>query len=84
MEDTRLTQPVDETTLRRLLDAEWLTALEAAAYAGNIGVSTIREACNRNELKHVRIGGNPRGPIRTRKEWIDEWLQRWTRGGNGV
>lgn len=84
MEDMRANQPADETTLRRLLDAEWLTALEAAAYAGNIGVSTIREACNRNELRHVRIGGTNRGPIRTRREWIDEWLHRWTRGGCGA
>jgi hypothetical protein len=84
MEETRPAEREDETTIRRLPDAEWLTAIEAAVYGGNIGVSTIREACNRNELKHVRIGGNPRGPIRTRKEWIDDWLQRWTRGGNGV
>jgi excisionase family DNA binding protein len=83
VEDTTPTEQV-ETTIRRLLDAEWLTAMEAAAYAGSIGVSTIREACNRNELRHVRIGGTNRGPIRTRKEWIDEWLHRWTRGGNAV
>ncbi len=83
-EDAGLTQQVDETSLRRLLDAEWLTALEAPPYAGKIGVSTIREAGNRNELRHVRIGGTNRGPIRTRKEWIDEWLHRWTRGGCGA
>jgi excisionase family DNA binding protein len=63
---------------------EWLTAAEAAAYAGGIGLSTIREACNRNELRHVRIGGKRRGPIRTRKEWVTEWLQRWTRGGRAL
>jgi hypothetical protein len=55
-EDTRPIESEGETTIRRLLDAEWLTALEAAPYAGNIGVSIIREACNRNELTHVRIG----------------------------
>jgi hypothetical protein len=82
-EDTRPTEQ-DDSTIRRLLDAEWLTAMQAGAYAGNIGVSTIREACNRNELRHVRIGGTHRGPIRTRKEWIDEWLHRWTRGGNNA
>jgi len=80
VEDTRITEQ-DDTSIRRLLDGEWLTAIEAAAYAGNIGISTIREACNRNELRHVRIGGTQRGPIRTRKEWIDDWLHRWTRGG---
>lgn len=84
VENTRPTEPDGETTIRRLLDAEWLTAIEAATYVGNIGVSTIREACNRNELRHVRIGGTQRGPIRTRKEWIDEWLHRWTRGGDAV
>lgn len=84
MDGTRPADREDETTPRRLPDAEWLTASEAAAYAGHIGLSTIREACNRNELKHVRIGGNQRGPIRTRKEWIDEWLHRWSRGGVGV
>ena len=65
-------------------DGEWLTAVEAAAYAGGIGVSTIRGACNRKELRHVRVGGRPRGPIRTRKEWVTEWLGRWTRGGDAV
>jgi hypothetical protein len=83
-EETRPIEGGDETAVRRLPDAEWLTAIDAAVYAGNIGVSTVREACNRNELRHVRIGGNQRGPIRTRKEWIDEWLHRWTRGGDGV
>ena len=68
----------------RLHHAEWITAAEAAAYAGNVGVSTIREACNRNELRHVRIGGTRRGPIRTRKEWVTEWLHGWMRGGNEV
>lgn len=80
-EDMTATEPIAESAVRRLLDAEWLTALEAADYAGKIGISTIREACNRNELRHVRIGGTHRGPIRTRKEWIDEWLHRWSRGG---
>jgi hypothetical protein len=78
------TEADHDTTIRRPLATEWLTATEAAFYSGNIGVSTIREACNRNELRHVRIGGTNRGPIRTRKEWIDEWLRRWTRGGCGA
>jgi excisionase family DNA binding protein len=59
---------------------EWLTADHAGVYAG-VGVGTIRQACNRNELRHIRVGGGSKGPIRTRKEWIDEWLERWARGG---
>ena len=70
-----------ENTVRRLPNTEWLTAAEAATYAGGIGVSTIRAACNRNRLRHVRIGGRTRGPIRTRREWITDWLERWARGG---
>jgi excisionase family DNA binding protein len=61
--------------------SEWLTAQEAASYAGRLGVSTVRDACNRKELRHVRVGGRARGPIRTRREWVDEWLEGWARGG---
>ncbi len=70
-----------ETAVGRLHLAEWLTAAEAAEYAGGVGISTIRAACNRNALRHVRVGGGATGPIRTRKEWVTEWLQRWARGG---
>lgn len=82
VDETKPTEPDRDNTIRRLLDADWLTAADAAFYAGNIGVSTIREACNRKELRHVRIGGTNRGPIRTRREWIDDWLHRWVRGGH--
>ena len=70
-----------EDIVRHTHDAVWLTAAEAAAYAGGIGISTIRAACNRNALRHVRIGGGTSGPIRTRKEWVTDWLQGWERGG---
>jgi hypothetical protein len=60
---------------------EWLTARDAACYAGRLGISTVRDACNRKELRHVRVGGHERGPIRTRREWVDEWLESWARGG---
>lgn len=83
-ENTRPTEPEDASTIKRLQDAEWLTAADAAAYVGGIGVSTIREACNRNQLRHIRVGGRARGPIRSRREWIDEWLERWARGGEPV
>lgn len=77
------TRPAPEAgrPINRPSDAEWLTASEAAEHAGGIGVCTIRDACNRKELRHIRIGGRPRGPIRTKKEWINEWLERWVRGG---
>ena len=35
-------------------EREWMTAAEAAEYAGGVGVCTIREACNRNTLRHIR------------------------------
>jgi excisionase family DNA binding protein len=62
---------------------EWLTAEQASTHAG-IGVGTIRQACNRNELRHIRVGGGAKGPIRTRREWVDEWLEKWARGGQAM
>ena len=59
---------------------EWLDARQAAAYVC-IGVGTVRDACNRKALRHVRVGGRARGPIRTRREWVDEWLEGWVHGG---
>ena len=67
-----------------VVQGEWLSAEQAANYAGGLGVSTVREACNRKELRHIRVGGRPRGPIRTRREWVDEWLEGWARGGDGA
>jgi excisionase family DNA binding protein len=66
------------------LAGEWLTAAEAAEYAGGIGVCTVRQACNVNRLRHVRIGGGTTGPIRTRREWVDQWMQQWERGGQAA
>ena len=83
-EGTELTTSGANSMTNRAQDADWLTARDAGAYAGGIGVSTIREACNRNELRHIRIRGGANGPIRTRREWIDEWLERWARGGEPV
>jgi excisionase family DNA binding protein len=53
----------------------WLTVHEAAAHA-NVCRDTIYDACERGELKHVRVSG--RRSIRLRAEWIDEWLARHT------
>ena len=54
----------------------WLTVAEGAEYGG-VSRDTIYTACERGELRHVRIGG--RRAIRLRAEWIDEWLEMHTR-----
>ena len=54
----------------------WLNVGEAAEYAG-VCKDTIYTACERNELRHVRIGG--RRCIRMKAVWLDEWFERNTR-----
>ena len=51
----------------------WLNVGEAAEYAG-VCKDTIYTACERNELRHVRIGG--RRCIRVKAAWLDEWFER--------
>ena len=68
----------------RRSDSEWIDAAEAAEYAGGISVDTVRVACNLDKLRHIRIGGGVRGPIRTRPEWVDAWLEGWARGGRAA
>jgi excisionase family DNA binding protein len=55
----------------------WLTVAEGAEYSG-VCRDTIYTAVERGEIRHVRIGG--RRSIRLRTEWIDDWLERHTRG----
>jgi excisionase family DNA binding protein len=55
----------------------WLTVADGAAHAG-LSRDTIYTACERGELRHVRVGG--RRTIRLRAEWIDEWLERHVQG----
>ena len=50
----------------------WLTVGEGADYA-NVSRDTIYTACERKELRHVRISG--RRTIRLRSMWIDAWLE---------
>ena len=55
----------------------WLNVGESAEYAG-LSRDTIYTACERKELRHVRVGG--RRSIRLKAEWIDAWLERHARG----
>jgi excisionase family DNA binding protein len=55
----------------------WLNVGESAEYAG-LSRDTIYTACERRELRHVRVGG--RRSIRLKAEWIDAWLERHARG----
>ena len=55
----------------------WLKVTQAAEYVG-LSRDTIYTACERGELQHVRVGG--RRTIRLRTEWLDNWLERHTRG----
>lgn len=51
----------------------WLTVADAAERA-SVSKDTIYQACLREELQHVRVGG--RRTIRLRAEWVDVWLER--------
>lgn len=55
----------------------WFTVSEGAEYAG-VSRDTIYTACERGELRHARIGG--RRAIRMKAEWIDAWLEQYSRG----
>ena len=55
----------------------WFTVSQGAEYAG-VSRDTIYTACERDELRHARIGG--RRSIRLKSEWIDAWLEQHTRG----
>ncbi len=51
----------------------WLKVGEGAEYA-NVSRDTIYTACERGELRSVRVSG--RRAIRLRPAWIDAWLER--------
>jgi excisionase family DNA binding protein len=55
----------------------WLNVGEGAEYAG-LSRDTIYTACERKELRHVRVGG--KRSIRLKPEWIDAWLERHASG----
>lgn len=52
---------------------QWLKVAQAADYAG-LSRDTIYTACERGELRHVRVSG--RRAIRVRPEWVDAWLEQ--------
>ena len=54
----------------------WMTVTEGAEYAG-VSRDTIYTACERHELRHVRVSG--RRAIHVKPEWIDAWLERHVR-----
>jgi len=58
----------------------WLNVSDAAEYAG-VCKDTIYTACERSELRHIRIGG--RRCIRVKVAWLDEWFERNTRHASG-
>lgn len=55
-------------------DSTWLDTRQAGVYA-TFSAATIRKACGRHELQHIRVGCT-NGPIRTRTEWVDTWIMR--------
>jgi excisionase family DNA binding protein len=59
-----------------MTDRLWLTVADAARHAA-VSRDTIYTACERGELRHVRVGG--RRSIRLRAEWIDAWLEQGAR-----
>ncbi|MCC6162110.1 MAG: helix-turn-helix domain-containing protein [Acidobacteria bacterium] len=59
----------------------WLTVGEGADYA-NVSRDTIYTACERHELRHVRISG--RRTIRLRAVWVDEWMEQHARNPRGA
>lgn len=59
----------------------WLTVSEGAEYA-NVSRDTIYTACEREDLRHVRING--RRTIRVRPVWIDAWLEKHARESRQV
>lgn len=58
-------------------DSTWLNMRQAGIYV-TFSASTIRKACGRHALQHIRVG-RADGPMLTRTEWIDAWLMQGVR-----
>jgi excisionase family DNA binding protein len=52
----------------------WLTPADVAEILG-ISVALVYRACHLQGLKHLRMDDKPRGVIRVRRDWLDQWLQ---------
>jgi hypothetical protein len=59
-------------------DFSWINARQAAHHT-SVSVTTIRRACIRRELRHIRIG-RVNGRILTRTKWVDAWMMRGAQG----
>jgi excisionase family DNA binding protein len=59
----------------------WLTVAQAADYAA-VSTDTIYFACQRGELRHIRIGG--RRSIRLKAEYLDAWMERFVQAERGT
>ena len=55
-------------------DSAWLDTRQAGIHA-SFSAATIRKACGRHEMQHIRVG-DPSGPILTRIEWVDAWMMQ--------
>jgi len=55
----------------------WWDIRRGAAHA-DLSIWRLYRAAASGELRHVRVGG--RRTIRTKREWIDEWLRRYEVG----
>lgn len=62
-------------------DAKWLTVKEAADRV-RLSEWSIYQACERNEIRHIRVGG--RRTIRLTPAAIDDWLLQHERGPVGA
>jgi excisionase family DNA binding protein len=52
----------------------WLLPSEAAQYA-RVSLQTLYREARLKRLQHARVGG--RRELRFRREYLDNWLQRW-------
>ena len=77
MMDTTTSEQINQAGQLGVSPSPWLTVKEAADHA-SLSADTIYTACERGELRHARVSG--RRTIRLRREWIDAWLERHTRG----